>query len=124
MYLFKTQSGNIQTLLIDGYQIGDLVLENVFIGIKFNKKGNVYAFITNSDKEKLRNTDYEHFIIEAQIKALEAINSKDFSFFYNAPNIIDIIDSNNRSYYKKTNKYNPLFTNTFNVIYKPNISIY
>lgn len=124
MYSFKTTKENIQTLLVDGYQIGDLILENIFIGIKFNNKGNIYAFITDSDKEKLQGIDYEYLIIEAQIKALDAINNKDFAFFYNSPKVIDIIDLKGNSYYQKPHKHNHFFINKFKIFQSTSIFSY
>lgn len=120
MYLFKTKTNCVSTLFIDGYNIGDIILENIFIGVKFDKYGNLIAFITEEDKNKLKNIDYEHLILKAQKKAIKAIKEKDFSFFYNHPDIIDIVDKNNFSYYKK--HLTQTFQNILNITY-PSISI-
>lgn len=120
MYQFKCSNGIKKTIEINGFNIAGELLKNISINISFSKKGHIYAWLNEKDKLNLKTIEYEHFLIEAQIDAYNAIKTKNYSIFSQTEDdkILDIIDKNNYSYYdiKKNSKKNQHLTNIINKI--------
>lgn len=104
MYCFKLSNGEfIDHLEIDGYIVGDLAMDNIMISIKIDENDKIIAEINDEDKDSLIDIDYEPYLREAEKISSQLINKHDFDSFnnFNYHNVIDIVDKNNSSYYKK-----------------------
>ena len=105
MYYFLLNDGNkVNEVLLDGYIVGDIILEDIFIHIHFNKHNQIVASFNKKDTEKLKGIDTLGYLKEACFLAKDYIEAKDFKYLLPSSNknqIINIINEHNQSYYQE-----------------------
>lgn len=127
MYYFLLNDGRkVKEALLDGYIVGDIILEDIFIHISFNTQNQIVASFNKNDTEKIKGIDTLGYLKEACLLAKDYIEAKDFKFLLpSIPNtsIINVINENNQLYYQQDIHLNKKTTNfkkeTISLIIQP-----
>lgn len=102
MFYFKLNDGSyVNEVKLDGYIVGDIALEGIFIKIGFTQDNNLMAFFSKEDVRILEGIDYQYYLKQAALLAKDYIDNKDYKYLITHSPIEDIINEKRQSYYKQ-----------------------